>query len=357
MGAYAYNCHYFDEVTIQRYLWGRRCDYFDTTITDMLLAKLKTTIDPEIWESVLATTGEDFETAQCTLKHQIESVDYKMQTLLSNFTPLTSPTLIKALEEEYSRFEDEKRRLEQKLEQITELAKDQQAENVIAHWNEMSAQERRTVIRAFISHIIVTPTHKKRFADIEICWRDNSSDVFKLRYRADKYTMWSPNEIAALQESIERKASQIEIAQALPKRNWRAIRIKAYEIVDRRSFQISPKPIRDGETYTQYLERIEQNGSYRRHNSVPWKPEEIESLCELLDRGATQLEIAAALPYRSWQGLRQKIRDLRGEKFKVPGPRPIGKHETFTEYVERDPSGAQSMPFLISKNSSPRSRC
>jgi hypothetical protein len=38
------------------------------------------------------------------------------------------------------------------------------------------------------------------------------------------------------------------MAQALPERNWRAIRIKIYEIIGTRSFHIAPKVIRDEET-------------------------------------------------------------------------------------------------------------
>ncbi len=361
MRAYAYACHYFDEATIQQYLWGRRCDYFDRTIGEMLQAKLKATFDPSVWESVVATAGDDFEAEKRTLKHQIASVDYKMQTLLNNFTHVTSPTLLQALQQEFARYEEEKRRLEQKLEQAQNRADHQeallklaaQAESVLEHWDQMGAQEKRTVARVFISKIVVTPTGKKRFSDIEICWRDKSSDKFVLPYRADKYVIWSPDEVEILSELIKRKASQIEISEALPERNWRSIRIKAYEIVGKRSFQIAPKPIREGETYDDYIQRIASDKS-RSHPGPRWQPEEVEKLEALLDKGAGQLEIAAALPYRSWQGLRQKITALRGREFKVPGPRPMEDNETFIEYVDRNPSAAESMAFLISKNLPPR---
>jgi hypothetical protein len=217
-----------------------------------------------VWESVLAVAGDDFESEKRTLKHQIASVDYKMQTVLDNFTHVTSPTLLQALEQEYARYENEKYRLEQKLEQAQSRAEHQdallrlaqQAENVLANWEQMGAQEKRTIARVFISKIVVTPTGKKRFSDIEICWRDGSSDTFLLPFRADKYVIWCPDEVEVLRKLIEQKASQVEISEALPDRNWRAIRIKAYEIVGKRSFQIAPKPIREDETYSAYIQRL-----------------------------------------------------------------------------------------------------
>jgi hypothetical protein len=133
----------------------------------------------------------------------------------------------------------------------------------------------------------------------------------------------------------------------LPARNWRSIRIKAYEIVGKRSFQIAPKPIREGETYDDYIQCIASK-KVRPHPGPRWQPEEVEKLQALLDKGAGQLEIAA-LPYRSRQGLRQQITALRAREFKVPGPRPMEDNEAFIEYSERNPAAAESMAFLISK--------
>lgn len=56
-------------------------------------------------------------------------------------------------------------------------------------------------------------------------WRGESTDRFIL-YRVDKWTLWTPAEVEPLTELLERQATQVEMAQALPERNWRAIRIK-----------------------------------------------------------------------------------------------------------------------------------
>jgi hypothetical protein len=110
---------------------------------------------------------------------------------------------------------------------------------------------------------------------------------------------------------IEEHASQVEIAQALPERDWRAIRIKAYEIVGRRSFHVSPKPIREEETYAQFFLCLTKSGGQLPCNKSRWVPEEVELLEKLLDSGATQLEIAARLLHRSWEKIRKRIR-IRG---------------------------------------------
>lgn len=189
--------------------------------------------------------------------------------MLGNFAYLQSQTLLQALEQEYTNYELEQERLERKLadlerraerqDDLIELAK--HAENVLANWQHMSLMDQRAVAQAFIAKIVVKPTGKRRVADVEICWRDNSSDTVVLPYRADKWVLWMPRETEILSNLIQENASQVEISSALPDRNWNAIRIKAYEIIGERNFQVSPKPIRDEEKYTDYVARVEKEGA------------------------------------------------------------------------------------------------
>lgn len=149
---------------------------------------------------------------------------------------------------------------------------------------------------------------------------------------------------------------QVEIAAALPTRNWRAIRIKIYEIIGFRRFHISPKPIRDAETYQDYLKRVERDGDKvtNRTSGNRWRDDELEILAERLDAGATQLEIAAALPDRTWEAIRKKIVKLRGPGFDVPETGQLENGETIADYLERNPEAAGAMSLLISENCSPR---
>lgn len=143
------------------------------------------------------------------------------------------------------------------------------------------------------------------------------------------------------------------MSAALPNRNWRAIRIKIYEIIGKRSFYISPKPIRDEETYADYIERMERTGwKQPRKSGSRWIEEEIDHLEKLLDEGADQIELCAALPHRSWAKIRKKITQFRGKEFTVERPqKPVGKNETFEQYLERHPDEAVTMNSSISGNS------
>jgi len=366
MQAYAYTVNYLDTADNQQHLWSRRSDYFDRIINEMLFAKLKATFDHEVWEEVLISAGDDFDKEQRMLQHQLGAVEQKMSTLLDNFSYVQSQTLAQALERQFADHEQEKERLERKLHDLQQridqqeslIALAQQAENVLQNWDQMPLIEKRAVAQVFIERIVVTQTDKYRVADVEIRWRDESVDEFVLPWSAKSWTLWLPAEVETLRKLIEQKATQEEISAALPNRNWRAIRIKAYEIIGKRSFHISPKPIREDETYADYIERMERaDWKQPRKTGSRWVEEEIEMLENMLDEGATQLDLCAALPHRSWAKIRKKITQLRGKDFKVTKPHvPMKQHETIDQYLERHPEQAVTMNLSVSKNSSRRTR-
>lgn len=78
IATYAYNCHYMDLADNQHLMWARHCEYFDKAITDMLHSKLRATFDPQVWEDVLASASEDFETERRMLRHQLAAIEQKM---------------------------------------------------------------------------------------------------------------------------------------------------------------------------------------------------------------------------------------------------------------------------------------
>jgi hypothetical protein len=364
---YTYNCHFINTLTIQELLWARHVRHFDRVITDLLHEKLRATFDEQVWQNVLEESGDDFEAERRQLNHQLASINNKMQTIIGNFSQVTIPSLLQALQQEYANHEKEKYRLEAKLTTIdqreaqqkalSDLAK--QVDNVLLNWEQLGVDERRAVARAFITRIVVTPQGKNRVVDVRIEWRDNSFYEFVLPYRSDTWTLWLPSEIDMLKELMESEATQVEIAAALPTRNWRAIRIKIYEIIGFRRFHISPKPIRDAETYEDYLKRVERDGDKvaNRTSGNRWRDDELEILAERLDAGATQLEIAAALPDRTWEAIRKKIVKLRGPGFDVPETGQLENGETIADFLERNPEAAGAMSLLISENCSPRRRC
>jgi hypothetical protein len=65
--------------------------------------------------------------------------------------------------------------------------------------------------------------------------------------------------------------------------------------------------------------------------------EKIEKRKKLLDAGATQLDVCAALPPRSWAKIRKKITQLRRKDFTVTKPQlPMEQHETLAQYREQN---------------------
>lgn len=149
--------------------------------------------------------------------------------------------------------------------------------------------EKRGVAQMFIERIAVTQTAKYRVADVEIHWHNETVDEFVLLWSAKMWMLWLPAEVEILRGLLESKATQEEMQKHCPIETG-AIRIKIYEIIGKSSFYISPKPIRDEETYADYLERMEQTGwQHPRTRSSRWRQEEVETIDNLLNQGATQL--------------------------------------------------------------------
>src|SRR5690606_10424567 len=202
------------------------------------------------------------------------------------------------------------------------------------------------VAQSFITRIVATPTGKHRPIKVEIFWKDETSDCVHIAYRADESIIWYDEEVELLTKMIAEQADQLTIAASLPNRNWHAIRLKAYEIIGKRNFHISPKPIRDEEKYEDYLARVDRDGEKaNRTSGNRWTKEEYEALEQLLESRATQLEIAAALPIRSWQAIRRKIVQLRGVGVEIPDSGHLEDADTIHAYLERNPSAAGTMPF------------
>lgn len=366
MQAYAYTVNYRDEADNPHHLWSRRGDYFDLIIDKMLFAKLRATFDPEVWDTVLTSTRDDFDKELQTLNRQLNAVQQQMSNMLYNMGYIKSEAMAEALEGKYmehqqdqARIESKLARLQQRIAQQDELVRlAQRADTVLANWEKMGLLEKRAVAEVFIERIVVTQTGKHRIADVEIRWRDDSIDQFELPWSAKTWTLWMPAEIETLTRLIAEKASQEEISAALPDRNWRAIRFKAYEIVGERTFHISPKPIREDETYADYIARMEKTGWKQSRKSGPrWVDDEVAGLEQMLDEGATQLELCQAFPYRSWAKIRKKITQLRGKDFKVTKPQvPMKQHETIEHYLERLPEQAAAIDLSAGVSSSPRRR-
>jgi hypothetical protein len=363
---YVYVCNYMDLSDNMHLLWSRHCAYFDGALTRMLHEKLRKTFDKSVWDDVLTTTGEDFEAERRMLRHQLSSVEQKMQAIIANSTFVQSESYVQALEQEYTNFDQEKTRLERKLADIDRRAQEQdalialakQVRRVLETWDEMDVETKQNVAQSFISRIVVTTIGKHKPIVVEILWKDNTSDCIHIAYRVDESIIWYSDEVERLTQLIDEQADQVTIAAALPNRNWHAIRLKAYEIIGKRNFHISPKPIRDEEKYEDYLARLERDGEKaNRTSGNRWTNDELDVLEKLLARRATQLEIAAALPVRSWEAIRKKIVKLHGDSSMVTETGQLEDGERISEYLKRNPEAAAAMELSFLDYSSRQIHC
>jgi hypothetical protein len=362
---YAYVCTYMDLSDSFHTLWSRHCQYFDNALTEMLHKKLKKTFEADVWNDVFASAREDFDTERRILLHQLSSVEQKMQAVINNTSFIQSQSFLEALEREYTNLSEEKARLESKLanlaarekqqDSLMELAK--QVQYILASWDELDIDTKRNVAQSFISRIVITTIGKHKPVIAEILWKDNTSDTVHIAYRLDESITWFAEEVETLTALIDEQADQVTIAAALPNRNWHAIRLKAYEIIGKRNFHISPKPIRDEEKYEDYLARLERDGEKaNRTSGNRWTKDELEVLEELVAQRATQLEIAAALPVRSWEAIRKKIVKLHGDSSMVTETGQLEDGERISEYLKRNPEAAAAMELSFLDYSSPRTR-
>lgn len=125
----------------------------------MMHNKLRETFDSKVWDNVLANAENDFNTERRALTTQLQSVNQKMQAIVTNFSYAHAPSLLQALEQDYRNYEQEQTRLQNKLaklerrvqrqEALMQLAR--QSENVLANWHQMKLKDQRTVAHAFYS--------------------------------------------------------------------------------------------------------------------------------------------------------------------------------------------------------------
>jgi len=363
MGAYAYTCNYSDYADIQQHMWSRRSDYFDDVITQLLHEKLRATFNSEVWNSVLSSTTNDFDRECRQLQQKLEAIEDKIQTLVNNFSVVKSQRLLETLEAEFSNYERDKESTKRKIEKLKERASKQdslirlakQAETVLSSWDKMGIMEKQGVAKLFIERVVVAKPNDERVVNVKIHWNDGSTNEFTLPYRSKTWILWKPEEVEALKKVLEGEhVTQVDICSALPKRNWRAIRIKTLEVLNVKSYTISPKPIRDSETYENYIDRIERGDNPINTWGNRWTEEEVTALKEALDNRATQLEIAAALPVRTWEAIRKKIRQLRGKGVTVPETGYLSNQQRIGDYLNQNSETAGSMSLPILGYSSPQ---
>lgn len=85
---------------------------------------------------------------------------------------------------------------------------------------------------------------------------------------------------------------------------------------------------RDGSSDQMKLDRVVATGTQ-------WFPQEVKVLLELIESGASPVEVAKAFPDRPWVRLHRKYKEMTGKPLPRKRPYTIHKYETYNEYAER----------------------
>lgn len=249
------------------YVWSKAATYFDEAVTKLLHHKLRSTFDSNVWEATAAQFVIDYQRQRKQLETQLRTLKQVMTNLVASLGTLTNEMMIRAAQEQYEQAQTEQERLQallrtmdaeaNELKRLLEL-KDS-CEPVLENWSNMTRDEQRVVLAAFINRIEATPVAGHGL-HLVICWRDTKTDEITLPRQSTTGTNWLPEETAWLLELLETAEAQLEIAQAFPNRKWKDIRLKvAHATGESSKLKFHPKPVKDDESYHDYLRRIGVN--------------------------------------------------------------------------------------------------
>jgi hypothetical protein len=187
-------------------------------------------------------------------------------------------------------------------------------------------------LHAYINRIQVVRLEGQALRLI-VHWRDGTADEMVLVRKGTTYTNWLNTETERLLTLVDNNAAQLEIAATFPYRTWAMIRNKHYDLRGTAIPLTGPQPIRDDETYGAFLQRTGGGAApYRARSGERWNPKAVERLIELLEAGASQVEICAEFPHRNWKRIRAKITEVIGRDFVVPGSGEVRSFETYEMY-------------------------
>jgi DNA invertase Pin-like site-specific DNA recombinase len=345
-----YGYHVETTGAIRNFVWHKRADHLDTALIKLLKEKLRVTFDVDTWNTSIEQFKLEIEKERHLKQRQRDVLRQTMDNLLLSLETLTHPEMIKRAEERFSEAEKEYQRLNSdvmsaaaemaQFESITNLR--EVSTQALSGWDAMTQAEKLIVIQSFILKVMVTPQDGQEL-DICVHWRDGSSDAIRLGRSGTTYNTWLKSQEERLFALVDEGASQVEICAVFPYRKWGAIRHKVWSERGAASLQLSPLPIRDEETYTDYLKRTTSlDTSYKARSGERWNQKDLDTLKMMVKSGATQIEIAQAFPHRNWGRLRATITKVCGKDAKILGTASknglagdIRKYETYEMYLIR----------------------
>lgn len=321
-------------------LWTKVASHVDDVITSLVHQKLATTFNSASWEETISQSAQIYQNERRRIEKQLAALEQVMQKQIVSLDTLTNVDMIHAIEKRYEDAQEEHSRLSQalykaedegsKLEMLSALKRDFSL--VLEQWDSYSFEQKQGILHMLITRIEATPNESHDLA-LVVYWLDGSVDHTVVEYRTAKGTTWRRRETERLLELLDAGATQIEIAREFPERNWGDIYKHLYFLRGSAAHVFSALPIKYKESYTMYLERIAQNPTiHRARGGTVWIEKDKALLLELLDGGASRIELAEAFPARTWRAIREEVVRLRGKNIPIAGERTIRVTETIEMY-------------------------
>jgi hypothetical protein len=225
-GNYKYQLYH----TYRANVWNINASIVDKIVDRLLLERLKaTTIDEDIWQTALASIdhGDHAEVRrlEATIKQAVTSKD----NIINSLTTLSHPEMVeraearyKALELELESLHAELLRLKSGEKKRTDLGQAKPVlETVIARWDDVPRQERRSLFEAFATHINITRLTRHTKC-VNVHWRDGSTSSDSTTHRSKGY-FWEEEDLQKLASMVENNVDQVWILKEFPDYQWRAL--------------------------------------------------------------------------------------------------------------------------------------
>lgn len=354
-GYSVYNSHPYDG----KLLWHRKATYLDECVSNVVREKLRSTFDTDVWNRHLIEASHTANRDKILKQKQLEMLGQTMDNLLASLDQLSIPTLISRVQDRYEQAQQEHERLSAELATMeSDVARIEALERlkdtivpVLEKWYELPIPEKRSIIQTLVDRIAVEPLPKQGI-QVTINWLDGTQDDVPLPRLGSTYIAWLETEAEELARLYETGASQEDICAAFPKRTWNGIYNKLLSMTGKPPIMTQRCDIKLDETFIQFRERIDSPIAQKARIGQRWRDRDDDVLRNLISSKASQLELAAAFPNRTWKAIYDRIKRLCGEDVIIIGQGRNGsagqikRYDTYNLYIERQKGAGQ-----LSKNS------
>ncbi|MBZ0296802.1 MAG: hypothetical protein K8L99_29850 [Anaerolineae bacterium] len=228
--AQKYQYQLYDYSRAQSNVWNIRAFIVDDIVDRMLLERLKaTTIDEDVWQTALTSIDYGDHAEVRRLEAAIKQAEVSKDNIIASLTTLSHPAIVEQVEARYrvlerdiEVYQAELLRLKSGEQKRMNLAQAKPVlETVIARWEEVPRQERRSLFEAFATHISISKI-TRHTKTVTVHWRDGSTSTESTTHRSIGY-FWDDEDIARLREMFTHNADQVDILRAFPDYKWRAL--------------------------------------------------------------------------------------------------------------------------------------